>query len=605
MIGNGFISAWGNLDPAAFSPTLFDAVVTTSAELVAAITDNTINTIFIRDGAYSLAATYDLGAAANNVTLMFGETEAGVVIDMNGNDFTNSNQNTHPVMLINLYIQEGRILNIGTHTGTDSYMGGMWNITIDLNSDNTIDGAFKNCENMNKCTVINGLGTPVQREMFEDCHAMRNCVCEDCQDVISFLDCRTGVLCEITGNTATIGPGVGSNRAAFFDCSQFDSVTVAGDFDGLVFQGCRNFSNLRIGITEVGDLNNSIFEDCRALTNIRFTGCTISGARLFENCYDVSDVFFDFGALRNSFDLSGGGSLFLSCVNLNNIDFHPDTGVAHNIVGGIVFQLCEQVNNVLVNITNNAGAIDPTIAFDQCTYLSNIVIDNFTPNVTTPTGFHDCNYLMHCEVGTSDIYVPFDGCIRLVNCTTTAVPNAAGGQIAFLSCNYLTQCLATGHAANLVSGFSGCDHVLWCQVTVGSATADYNNCTNVFESVGAGAVQYLNCTFVGGDYIGQTNVASPVTCFSGVQYDNTGAGGAVTYNLPVPARDDKIRFICTVAQDMVVTAQAGDTIRINGEVSAAGGTVTIDDIGSVLELVALDANTWYAVAAVGGPFEIA
>lgn len=104
----------------------------------------------------------------------------------------------------------------------------------------------------------------------------------------------------------------------------------------------------------------------------------------------------------------------------------------------------------------------------------------------------------------------------------------------------------------------------------------------------------------GGTYVLTTDTASPVTCVRNNQYDNDGAGGAVTYNLPAPTKGDRIRFINMENEDLIVQCAIGDTIQLQNETTTVAGTATSDERGDVLELIAMDADTWYAVAVSGG-----
>lgn len=96
-----------------------------------------------------------------------------------------------------------------------------------------------------------------------------------------------------------------------------------------------------------------------------------------------------------------------------------------------------------------------------------------------------------------------------------------------------------------------------------------------------------------------TDVASPVTVISGNQYDNIGAGGAVVYNLPSCVRELAVRFVVMVAQDVIITAAAGDQIHVDGKSTIVAGTVTSDTLYSVIELVGMNDTDWVAVASVG------
>lgn len=80
---------------------------------------------------------------------------------------------------------------------------------------------------------------------------------------------------------------------------------------------------------------------------------------------------------------------------------------------------------------------------------------------------------------------------------------------------------------------------------------------------------------------------------------NEGAVGAVTYNLPAAAAGLEVIFIVHTAQNMVVTAATGDTIRVAAGVSSAGGTATNGTVGGVLHLLAINATEWIAIATTG------
>jgi hypothetical protein len=104
-----------------------------------------------------------------------------------------------------------------------------------------------------------------------------------------------------------------------------------------------------------------------------------------------------------------------------------------------------------------------------------------------------------------------------------------------------------------------------------------------------------------------TQAESPVTITANDTdrvYTNEGAAGALTYNLPTAQAGLTFTFIVDVAQNLIVQAGAGDTIRAAATVSAAAGTATSNTIGDVIRLVAINATEWYAISVVGGPWAI-
>jgi hypothetical protein len=82
-------------------------------------------------------------------------------------------------------------------------------------------------------------------------------------------------------------------------------------------------------------------------------------------------------------------------------------------------------------------------------------------------------------------------------------------------------------------------------------------------------------------------------------FTNEGATGAVIFNLPTAVAGLTFTFVVQDAVGIVITAAAGDTIRIDTLVTAAGGSVTSTAIGSSVTLVAINATEWVAIAALG------
>lgn len=82
-------------------------------------------------------------------------------------------------------------------------------------------------------------------------------------------------------------------------------------------------------------------------------------------------------------------------------------------------------------------------------------------------------------------------------------------------------------------------------------------------------------------------------------FTNQGATGAITFNLPTAVAGLTFTFFVQDADGIVINAAAGDTIRIDTLVTAAGGSVTSTAIGSSVTLVAINATEWVAIAALG------
>ena len=85
--------------------------------------------------------------------------------------------------------------------------------------------------------------------------------------------------------------------------------------------------------------------------------------------------------------------------------------------------------------------------------------------------------------------------------------------------------------------------------------------------------------------IGESN-----TCFT-----NKGASGAVIFTLPPTGTVESYNydFFRVANQSFTVQCPPGVVIRVGASASSAGGTVTLDAVGSGLQIVQVDASLWY------------
>lgn len=86
---------------------------------------------------------------------------------------------------------------------------------------------------------------------------------------------------------------------------------------------------------------------------------------------------------------------------------------------------------------------------------------------------------------------------------------------------------------------------------------------------------------------------------SGDCITNEGAAASRTAELPSARAGLTFLFAVREAQNLVVQAAAGDTIRVAAGVSSAGGTATNGTVGGTLLLVAINATEWIAFAVNG------
>jgi hypothetical protein len=125
------------------------------------------------------------------------------------------------------------------------------------------------------------------------------------------------------------------------------------------------------------------------------------------------------------------------------------------------------------------------------------------------------------------------------------------------------------------------------------------------DKVGIGTNSPAQKLDVRGAIVGQsfvsprTGATSPGSADSRTTYTNEGAGAQVAFTLPSAAAGIEYTFIVQDTDGLIITAAAGDTIRLAGSVSATGGTADSATIGNVLRLLAINTMEWIATYSIG------
>lgn len=91
---------------------------------------------------------------------------------------------------------------------------------------------------------------------------------------------------------------------------------------------------------------------------------------------------------------------------------------------------------------------------------------------------------------------------------------------------------------------------------------------------------------------------------SRMTFTNEGTSAKVGFTLPAAAAGLVFTFIVQDADGIRVTAAAGDTIRVAGEVSIAAGYIESTTIGSTMTLMAINATEWLVVPAYLGTWTL-
>lgn len=84
---------------------------------------------------------------------------------------------------------------------------------------------------------------------------------------------------------------------------------------------------------------------------------------------------------------------------------------------------------------------------------------------------------------------------------------------------------------------------------------------------------------------------------TGTTFTTTGAGGAVRFTLPAATTTGRYyRFVVGAAQNLIVDAAGTDVIYLGDTATSAGGTLTANAVGSMVEVECTASGVWTARA---------
>lgn len=96
-----------------------------------------------------------------------------------------------------------------------------------------------------------------------------------------------------------------------------------------------------------------------------------------------------------------------------------------------------------------------------------------------------------------------------------------------------------------------------------------------------------------------TTSKSPTDAESGETYTNEGDTDGALISLPTAVAGLTYAVYVQAAYTLTISANTGDTIRLGTQVTASGGAISSDVVGSYVSLVAINGVEWIAVVILG------
>ncbi len=197
--------------------------------------------------------------------------------------------------------------------------------------------------------------------------------------------------------------------------------------------------------------------------------------------------------------------------------------------------------------------------------------------------------------GSGGVLIGSGGAV-LTNSGTNLLVGAGAGAVAgygYYGANFGTPTYALSADGNGLSlGSAGI--VRWssgANALSGMDTAITRNAAGVVE-VNAGSANTLGKLLAGRVTTPKTSGYTVLTADKGTFFTNAGAGGTVAFVLPTAVAGLTYRFYRDAAFSVTITAGASTTIRVGASVTAAAGNVSLDAVGSMLEITAISATQW-------------
>lgn len=396
-------------------------------------------------------------------------------------------------------------------------------------------------------------------------------------------------------------PGIKANSIGTFSWSSTTDEYQAAD---------TGLSRISAGVLGVGTGAQGSIAGSLATNDVFSLSRTLTGSVVFYNggnwtsgsSYDASITRVGIGALNVGSVLGIGCSTHpLASLRVDQ----PTTGVGVVSVSGTTVT---GTNTVFTNTFKVGDTITVTTTSGSETKAISVIVSD--TELTTAAFAGTASFVEYTLVGGTRFSVYGNGNVSVPGQITASVLSASNNSTAtwFALGTQANTFFAAGSNAGTLHnqyrfaatytdfGLGGTGVLGWTQTYGGGYSENFDV---ALARSSAGVLKVTNGSTGIGALLSSvkvtpnTGTVAPAVTDSRTVYTNEGSSGITTVTLPTAVAGLQYVGMVQANQTLTITAATGDTIRVSTSVTATGGSVTSNVIGSVIRLTAINATEWF------------
>lgn len=407
-----------------------------------------------------------------------------------------------------------------------------------------------------------------------------------------------------------------SMNSVFLNCTNLRDITLPSNATaitalGSTFSGCNNLRTISFPTTlNVCTTFSTIFANCYSLKNVTFPSINLvtDFTDAFSTCTSLQ--WFKFTSMPSP--VSAGTSviltrMFQNCYNLQNVFFPSTCSSNATYQMGSCFNGCYSLKNISFPTNFRSATLAGT--FQTCYNLTSVTFPSPSPNLTDMTScFSGCASLnsvtLPATVGSTITMVSaFNTCFSLSSITIPSAWNITSLTTAFNNCSNITSITLPNNAQNslisMSSMCSGCNKLETIVMPtsmnlVNTLASAFNNCsrlTSVVFPATMNTVASISSCFNGCSSM--TSVTLPTSMSACSNWGNTFQNCFILQSLTLPATISTaanyggLAFSCNNLTTLILpTNQTTGATSISGMFTNCGSLTSITNLDKVGSLTA-------------------